>query len=238
MSVLPSSRSYGGRIWDLVPGWTRWRDEHAPGTGLLHGLVDALGLGLDAVQQDIERLFDDLFVDTCDPKLISIIGDLVGVTIDPHLPISRQRHQVKYAIYLRRRKGTNEALRMILWQRTGYRLSVREPLVATRSIHDPLLSARLGGSTQIVKPSGTLDISGKTPSQRVTLLVDVAWPVRRSQATLIPIGPDVHALSRTRCVGLRRSDGTPILIADDPAEFVGKGRAIEIDLIGADFDRL
>lgn len=238
MSVSPSSRPYAERIWDLVPGWTRWRDEHSPGTGLLHGLVKALGVGLDAVKDDVGRLLDDMFVDTCDPRLIPLIGDLVGVSIDPNLPTPRQRHQVKYAIYLRRHQGTSEALQELVWQKTGFRVSVREPTTAPRSIRDPLLSARLSGSGNVLSFANTVEVTGRIPTGRVEVVVDVAWPIRRSQSELVPIGPDVHALSASRPIGLRRSDGTPILVSDDPALFVGKGRAIELDLIGADFDRL
>ena len=49
--------------------WTRVRDEQA--AGLLRALLSALGVGLDAVQGDVVRLLHDMFVDTCDPRLIA-----------------------------------------------------------------------------------------------------------------------------------------------------------------------
>ncbi|MEO7731847.1 MAG: hypothetical protein ABIY55_12800, partial [Kofleriaceae bacterium] len=90
MISKPSSRSYSQRLWDRVPVWTRVRDQQ--GEGLLQALLSALGVGLDAVQADVLRLLDDMFVETCDPKLIPLIGDLVGVQVDRQLPIARQRH--------------------------------------------------------------------------------------------------------------------------------------------------
>jgi hypothetical protein len=82
------------------------------------------------------------------------------------------------------------------------------------------------------------DISGRVPTGKLRVVMDVAWPVRRAQAELTRVGPDVHAVHPKRAVGLRRADGTPIYLRDDPAALVGPGLSIEVALIGADFARL
>jgi hypothetical protein len=212
--------------------WTRVRDQQAG--GLLQALLSALGVGLDAVQADVLRLLDDMFVDTCNPKLIPLIGDLVGVQVDREIPIARQRHQVKYALHLRRRRGTIEAIETLCWQRTGFRATVTEPrrrpaspgCERTATITGAAASAQLA----------TMAVSGRGASDlQVTL--DVARPVRRRQVLLQRIDPgsDVHAISPRGGVAMRRSDGTPIFRTDDPAPLVGPGLAIELMLDGGDF---
>jgi hypothetical protein len=231
----PSSRTAAEQMWELVPGWTRFRDQKE---NLLRGLIGALGVGLDAVHSDVLRLLDDMFVDTCDPRLVPLIGDLVGVSIDPVIPVARQRHQVKYALHLRRRKGTVEHLETLGWQITGARVRVREAPSAQRTVRDPALAARVSGAPGSAVRATAADISGQIPVGKLRIEIDVARPVRRASVDLTRVGPDVHAVDKARAVGLRRADGTPIFRRDDPRALVGEGRPIEVDLIGADFGRL
>jgi hypothetical protein len=238
MTDLPSTRPAADRMWGLVPGWTRYRHEPPQGTtgpNLLHGVVEALAVGIDAVHDDIARLLDDMFVDTCDPRLVPLIGDLVGASVDPDVPIARQRHQVKYAVHLRRRKGTIEQLEALGWQITGFRTQVREAPSTQRTVFDPQPSARISGAPPPTAGATAANLSGRIPPGRIEIALDVAWPVRRSQVELQRVGPDVHAVDPRRDAGLRRADGTPIFRRDDPAGLVGDGRAIEVTLIGADF---
>jgi hypothetical protein len=235
VTTRPESRTAAEQMWGLVPGWTRFKDQKE---GLLRGLVDALGVGLDAVHKDVLRLLDDMFVDTCDPRLIPLIGDLVGVSIDPVIPVARQRHQVKYALHQRRRKGTIEHLETLGWQITGSRVRVLEAPSAQRTVRDPALAARVSGALGGGVKATAADISGQIPVGMLRIEIDLARPVRRSSIELTRVGPDVHAAFGERAVGLRRADGTPIFRRDDPRALVGAGRPIEVDLIGADFARL
>jgi P2-related tail formation protein len=235
VTVKPSSRSYSERLWDRVPVWTRVRDEQA--AGLLRALLSALGVGLDAVQADVLRLLDDMFVDTCDPRLIPVIGDLVGVQVDRQIPEARQRHQVKYALHLRRRRGTVEAIETVCWQRTGFRATVEEPRRRT-SARGPERAAIITGRAASA-PVRAVPISQRGASDlQVTLYV--ARPVARRQALLELVRADseVHAVQPGRAVAMRRSDGTPILRSDDPADLVGPDRAIELLYDGGDFSVL
>lgn len=235
MTVKPSSRPYSERLWDRVPVWTRVRDEQSD--GLLRALVSALGVGLDSVQNDVLDLLDNMFVDTCDPRLIPVIGDLVGVQVDRQISESRQRHQVKYALHLRRRRGTVEAIETVCWQRTGFRATVEEPRRRT-TVRGPERSAIITGRTASA-PVRAVPISQRGASDlQVTLYV--ARPVARRQALLELVRADseVHAVQPGRDVAMRRSDGTPILRTDDPADLVGPGLAIELLYDGGDFSVL
>ena len=234
------ARNAAARMQELVPRWYRARNAGAPGaltateSGILDQLLAVLGVGLDNAREDIERLFDDLFVETCDPRLVPLIGDLVGVSVDPHVPVARQRHMVKDAIRLRRRQGTIEHIETLGWQLTGFELRVIEAKACTDERCRPRCTAVVSGTTHCVTPPRTAVVSGAVPRRGLHIEVRVAWPVRRSYRELVPVGPDIHAVDASGSVGLRRSDGTPILTSDDPAELVGPGRAIEVAMVGAD----
>lgn len=232
MTVKPSTRSYSERLWDRVPVWTRVRDEGAD--GLLQALLAALGVGLDAVQADVLRLLDDMFVDSCNPRLIPLIGDLVGVQVDRQIPVARQRHQVKYALHLRRRRGTIEAIETLCWQRTGFRAIVGEPRRRPTS-RGPEHSAIVRGRTPSA-PMRAVPVSKRGASD-LEVVLHVAQPVQRRQVQLGRVRADseVHAVEPGRDVPMRRSDGTPIFRTDDPVGLVGPGLAIELLLDGGDF---
>jgi len=232
MTAKPSSRPYAARLWDRVPVWTRVRDQQAD--GLLQALLSALGVGLDAVQADVLRLLDDMFVDTCDPRLIPLIGDLVGVQVDREIPLARQRHQVKYALHLRRRRGTIEAIETLCWQRTGFRATVTEPRRTPASPGRARTATITGAAPAAQLATAAVSARGAADLQ---VALDVARPVQRRQVqlALIHAGSDVHAIAPGSAVAMRRSDGTPIFRTDDPAALVGPGLAIELLLDGGDF---
>ena len=229
--MKPSDRPYAERLWDRVPIWTRVRDQR--GQGLLQALLSALGVGLDAVQADVTRLLDDMFVDHCDPRLIQVIGDLVGVQVDRDQPEARQRHQVKYALHLRRRRGTVEAIETACWQRTGFRATVDEPRrrAAARTVEH---AATIRGTAARGLDSAAITGPGVRDLQ-VTMYIARPARHRQVQLELVRPGHEVHAIAANRDVAMRRSDGTPIFRTDDPVGLVGPGAAIELMLDGGDF---
>ncbi len=232
MIVKPSSRSYRERLWDRVPVWTRVRDQQAD--GLLQALLSALGVGLDAVQADVLRLLDDMFVDTCDPRLIPVIGDLVGMQVDREIPVARQRHQVKYALHLRRRSGTALAIETLSWQLTGFRASVSEPRRRPATLGAERAAIINGAAVSAPLRAAAVSERGASDLQ---IVLHVARPVRRRQAVLelVRAGSEIHAIQPGRDVAMRRSDGTPIFRTDDPVGLVGPDLAIELLLDGGDF---
>jgi len=180
------------------------------------------------------RLLDDMFVDTCDPRLIPLIGDLVGVQVDREIPLARQRHQVKYAVHLRRRRGTIEAIETLCWQRTGFRATVTEPRRTPASPGRARTAAITGAAPAAQLATAAVSARGAADLQ---VALDVARPVQRRQVqlALLHAGSDVHAIAPGSAVAMRRSDGTPIFRTDDPAALVGPGLPIELLLDGGDF---
>jgi hypothetical protein len=101
MSATPGSR----RLYDLLPAHLRLRDEQAGGT--LRALLSILSGQVDRMQADVERLYDDWFVETCDEWVVPYLGDLLSV--GPQYVDTRTtslRPFVANTLGFRRRKGT------------------------------------------------------------------------------------------------------------------------------------
>ena len=111
--------SDGDRLYKLLPAFYRERD-------LISGeplrvLLGVIEEQVDIVQQDIEQLYDNWFIETCDDWVVPYIGDLIGYRVlddgnDPEAagaPGAAQRESilvprrdVANTIRYRRRKGT------------------------------------------------------------------------------------------------------------------------------------
>ena len=106
-------------VFDLLPAVYRLRDaEHG---GPLEALVSILAEQADVVDLDIELLYDNWFVETCDPWLIPYLGDLLAVR--PVYPIAgavSRRAYVANTIRYRRRKGTVSVLERLAADVTGW----------------------------------------------------------------------------------------------------------------------
>ena len=194
------------QLWATVPRRLRMRDNpEAGGSGLLEGLCATLGLGLDAVRADIFRLYDDLFVETCDPALIPLIGQLVGAEVDPELPIDRRRYLVKSAIHWARRRGTAAQLEALAWISTGFRARLLEPENAAPLA--PTVDARLLAprSATILGPAiqpgaATLRIADWQPERRLTLELEVTANRHADELFELMIGIEEWQVQRMRQV--------------------------------------
>jgi hypothetical protein len=104
----------------LLPAFYRVRDARPDDRpGFLASLVELIGEQFDAVGEELDQLYDDLFIETCAPWVVAYIGDLVGVLPgagDEALP----RAAVADAIALRRRKGTVPVLEQLAQDLTGW----------------------------------------------------------------------------------------------------------------------
>jgi hypothetical protein len=131
-----------GKLYELLPTVYRERDaaEGYPLRALL-GIVEGQAL---LVEDDIRRLWDNLFIETCEPWVIPYIGDLVSnnplydagrnrapdtaAELFPDLrgrelrpPVAaRLRADVAKTIYYRRRKGTLPMLEELARDVTGW----------------------------------------------------------------------------------------------------------------------
>ncbi len=106
-------------LYDRLPEIYRVRDAEQTPPGMLaaylRGAEDVLG----AIHENIEALYDDLFIDSCDDWVVPYIADLLGTT---HLKGDPRtlRADVADTIPLRRRKGTLGAIERLARNLTGW----------------------------------------------------------------------------------------------------------------------
>jgi len=119
------------RLYALLPSVYRIRDaEHGYA---LRGLVAVMAEQLDVVDHDIERLYENWFIETADRWVVPYIGDLVGTqalataALEQESGLSvlprrfSQRAYVANSIGYRRRKGTAAVLEQVAVDVTGWR---------------------------------------------------------------------------------------------------------------------
>lgn len=94
------------RLYALLPAVHRIRDEAAGGA--LEALVALFARELEALEEDIEQLYDDQFIETCAEWVVPYIGDLVGYRplAGIEADVASPRAEVANTIAFRRRKGT------------------------------------------------------------------------------------------------------------------------------------
>jgi hypothetical protein len=144
------SRYDADHLYDLLPAVYRQRDEEqstAGKPGPLRELVEILAGQAQGVEQDITRLYDDWFIETCEPWVVPYIGDLIGVRPTQAARVSR-RAEVANTLAYRRAKGTLAVLELLARDTTGWparavemfeRLSATQHLnhVRPRSLRTP-----------------------------------------------------------------------------------------------------
>lgn len=114
-------------LFELLPAIHRIRDAAlAASTGLQRGpQEELLALFADeiaAVEENLEQLYDDLFIETCAEWVTPYIGDLIGYrTLHGVVPsVASPRAEVAHTIALRRRKGTALVLEQLARDVTGW----------------------------------------------------------------------------------------------------------------------
>lgn len=94
------------RLYSLLPAVYRLRD--AEQGEPLRALLAAFAQEFAALEENIEQLYDDQFIETCADWVAPYIGDLIGYRplhgVSPR--ISSPRAEVAHTIAFRRRKGT------------------------------------------------------------------------------------------------------------------------------------
>lgn len=110
------------RLLDLLPAIYRLRDGDAV-RGPLASLLAVFAPELEALEESLSQLYDDLFIETCADWMIPYLGDLIGY--EPLHPLGERRDQaraeVAHTIALRRRKGTAPVLEQLAQDVTGWR---------------------------------------------------------------------------------------------------------------------
>ncbi len=113
------------KLLELLPVIYRLRDAEA---GALEGLLTVIAEQVDVLQENLEQLYDDLFIETCAEWVVPYIGDLIGYRqlhqIRPGQVSSRA--EVANTIAYRRRKGTAAVLEELAQDVTGWPARVVE----------------------------------------------------------------------------------------------------------------
>lgn len=106
-------------LYERLPEIYRQRDAELTPPGQLRGLVDAIDSVMTAVHDDIESLYHNLFIETCDDWVIPYIADLLGTSHlagDPWTLRTDAARTIKH----RRRKGTLGAMESLAKSLTGW----------------------------------------------------------------------------------------------------------------------
>lgn len=113
-------------LYRLLPAIHRVRDAEAGGA--LRALIGILAGQARALEEDVEQLYDDQFIETCAEWVVPYIGDLIGYapihSVAPNI-LSR-RAEVANTIRYRRRKGTATILEELARDVTGWPARVVE----------------------------------------------------------------------------------------------------------------
>jgi hypothetical protein len=112
------SRYDAEHLYRLLPAVYRQRDEEV-GQGALRELVEILAEQAQVVESDIARLYDNVFIETCEPWVVPYIGDLIGVRATQAARVSR-RAEVANTLAYRRAKGTLAVLELLARDTTGW----------------------------------------------------------------------------------------------------------------------
>jgi hypothetical protein len=133
--------SFDGRtLLDLLPAAYRIRDAELAGQipaddGPLAALLSVLAGEIAVIEENLEQLYDDQFIETCAQWAVPYIGDLIGYRLlHGKTPgAGSRRAEVAHTIGFRRRKGTASMLEQLARDVTGWNARVVEffPLLAT-----------------------------------------------------------------------------------------------------------
>ena len=112
------------QLFELLPTVYRLRDgEGVDGTkNALRALIDVISSQVAVLEEDIDQLYDDQFIETCAPWVAPYIGDLIGYHTLYGLTdkIGSPRAEVANTIAFRRRKGTASMLEQLARDVTGW----------------------------------------------------------------------------------------------------------------------
>jgi hypothetical protein len=93
-------------------------------SGDLHRFLDVMAIPLAEVERSISQLHEDCFISSCRDQFIGLLGQLVGVEVDPTQLPRAQRAQVFGALDAHRGKGLFETLQQLAESITGWRITL------------------------------------------------------------------------------------------------------------------
>ncbi len=148
------------RLAQLLPAVYGLRD--GP-DGPLHELLAVVARQLEVLEENLDQLYDDQFVETCAPWVLPYLGDLLEITGLPPSPLT-PRAEVAHTIAYRRRKGTAAILEQLARDVTGLparAVEFFELLCATQHLNHLRPECRsflsLGDAPRLESPSRPLE---------------------------------------------------------------------------------
>ncbi|HEX9867645.1 MAG TPA: phage tail protein [Candidatus Tectomicrobia bacterium] len=160
------------RLYDLLPAIYRVRDTTQGES--LRALLAVLERELQLLEDDIARLYDNWFIETCDEWVVPYMGDLLGVRglVALQNGAFSQRALVANTLAHRRRKGSAAMLEQLVRDATGWRARVVEffeTLVTTQHLNH-VRSANVWSPD--LRDTNQLELLG-SPFDRVNHTADV-----------------------------------------------------------------
>ena len=168
-------------LYALLPAVYRTRD--AAGGGQLQALFAVMAAQSAVVEDNINQLYDDQFIETCAPWVIPYIADLIGYNSVYEIAVagSGSRAEVANTIGYRQRKGTLLALEQVTADISGHATLAAERfrrLITTESMrlvergHDATVSMRDGRALDLLGTAfdvtnRTIDVRRIAPRARV-----------------------------------------------------------------------
>ena len=157
------------QLFALLPAVYRTRD--AANGGQLQALFAVMAAQSGIVEDNIQQLYDDQFIETCAPWVIPYIGDLIGYNsiYEVASASSDSRAEVANTIGYRRRKGTLLALEQLSMDVSGRaavvveefrRLITTESMRHVRPRHDATVNLR--GGRALDRLGTAFDVSSRT----------------------------------------------------------------------------
>ena len=160
------------RLFRLLPSVYRVRDaaEGEP----LRALLAVIQTEFERVEGDIEQLYENWFIETCEEWVVPYIGDLLGVRNLLPIPDGTfsQRAYVANTLAYRQAKGTVAVLEQLARDLTGWPASAVEfftRLATTQQLNHIRLNSL---ATLDIRNAADLDLFG-TPFERATRTADV-----------------------------------------------------------------
>jgi hypothetical protein len=208
----------GARLLELLPAVYRIRDIEQGGA--LRELLDVIAREIGVVEDDLDRLYDEQFIETCAPWAVPYIGDLLGIVGLPAAPLN-SRAEVAHTIAYRRRKGTAAVLEQLARDVTGLEARadesfellattqhvnhVRPAALATLPVGDATRLERLGGPFERLDGQATLchiadvrRIAGRHGGGRYNIpnVALFVWRLRAQRLSRSPAVPDAGKPAR------------------------------------------
>jgi hypothetical protein len=178
------------RLYQLVPAIYRLRDmaEGEP----LRALLAVIEREHNVLEKDIDRLYQNWFIETCDEWIVPYIGDLLKVEklYTNNLQNYGQQERRAYVantLAYRRRKGTAYVLEQLTQDITGWRSRAVEfaQLVSTTQSLQNLCSM---SSTVDLRKNSPLEQIGRPFEQQAAYSIDVRSPKNRGRYNTANIG--------------------------------------------------